>query len=59
MILDKESFPIPALCPYIEHDVWNGDWDCKADTILICEECKYGKGRKDPLAKRNKIKEEK
>ncbi len=29
------------------------DYACEYDTILICEDCKYGMGRKDPAAKCN------
>lgn len=40
-------------CPYIEHDEWNGDWDCKLGTTLDCDQCKYGGGRRNPHAKCN------
>ena len=31
-------------------------YDCGYNTSLICEDCKYGMGRKDPEVKSNKIK---
>ena len=34
---------------------FDGDFDCGYDTILDCEDCKYGSGRKDPEAKCNKL----
>ena len=37
------------------YDEWNGDFDCEYGTDLICEDCKYGVGRKDPEAKCNQI----
>ena len=43
-------------CPYIEHDEWNGDWDCGLGTTLECDQCKYGRGRRDPEAKCNQPK---
>ncbi len=36
-----------------EYDYW-GEFDCGYTTVLICEECKYEVGRKDPEAKRNR-----
>lgn len=33
------------------------DYDCEYETHLLCEECKYGGGRKDPEAKCNQSKE--
>ena len=35
-------------------DYW-GEFDCDYGTILSCDECKYGVGRKDPEAKSNQI----
>lgn len=35
------------------YDPYTGDYDCEYSTTLICEECKYGVGRKDPEAKCN------
>jgi hypothetical protein len=29
------------------------DWGCDYNTIIDCDECKYGGGRKDPEAKCN------
>ena len=37
-----------------EKDYW-GDFDCGYQTTLMCEDCKYGLGRKDPEAKCNQI----
>lgn len=37
------------------YDEWNGDYDCGYYTKLLCEECKYGLGRKDPEAKCNQL----
>lgn len=36
------------------YDEWNGDYDCEYDTIITCDECKYGVGKKDPEAKVNR-----
>lgn len=36
------------------HDYY-GEFDCGYGSILFCEECKYGLGRKDPEAKCNHI----
>lgn len=40
-----------------------GDYDCGYDTVLVCEDCKYGgmsgrRGGKDPEAKVNQPKDE-
>ena len=35
------------------YDAYTGDYDCDYDTLLLCEDCKYGVGRKDPEAKCN------
>lgn len=35
-----------------ETDYW-GEFDCGYQTTLICEDCKYGAGRKDPEARCN------
>lgn len=32
------------------------EYSCGYESVLICEECKYGCGRKDPQAKCNSIK---
>jgi len=37
------------------YDEFSGDYDCEYGTKLICEDCKYGMGRKDPEAKCNQI----
>jgi len=34
-------------------DEMNGDYGCHYNSVLSCEECKYGLGRKDPEAKCN------
>ena len=34
-------------------DDWTLEFDCGYRTTLLCEECKYGCGRKDPEAKCN------
>jgi len=38
------------------YDEFSGDYDCEYGTKLICEECKYGMGRKDPEANCNQFK---
>ena len=35
------------------YDQFTGDYDCGYNTILVCEECKYGLGHKNPEAKCN------
>jgi len=42
-------------CKYGIRDYW-GEYDCTANTTLECEYCKFGVGRKNPLAKCNQIK---
>lgn len=37
------------------YDEWNGDYTCDYDTVLDCDQCKYGFGRKDPEAKCNQL----
>ena len=37
------------------YDAYRGDYDCNYNTILTCDECKYGLGRKDPEARCNQI----
>lgn len=39
----------------LTYDEHNGDYDCDYGSVLTCEECKYGLGRKDPEAKVNKL----
>ena len=34
----------------LEYDAWNGDYACGCGSAIDCDECKYGKGRKDPNA---------
>ena len=46
---DRQRHP-KCLGTYDEH---NGDYSCDYQTILTCDECKYGVGRKDPAAKCN------
>lgn len=36
-----------------EYDPWSGDFGCGYRSKLMCDECAYGLGRKDPEAKRN------
>ena len=33
---------------------WGSDYECGFDTLIDCDECKYGGGRKDPEAKCNR-----
>ena len=40
-----------------KYDEWNGDYDCDYRSNLLCEDCKYGGGRKDPEAKCNQPKD--
>lgn len=37
------------------YDAWNGEFICDYDTVLTCDQCKYGFGRKDPEAKCNQL----
>lgn len=37
-----------------DYDYW-GEFDCDYGTVLTCDECKYGGGRKDPAAKCNAL----
>ena len=37
------------------YDEFTGDYDCDYQSVLTCEECKYGRGTKDPEAKCNQI----
>ncbi len=37
------------------YDEWSGYSDCEYNTTLMCEDCKYGVGRKNPEAKCNQI----
>lgn len=54
-ILDNLNQPNkhPKCKGYFDHTAVSYEWDCEYDTILECEECKYGMGRKDPEAKCN------
>lgn len=36
---------------------WGYEYDCEYPTTLSCDDCKYGGGRKDPLAKCNTVKD--
>ena len=38
---------------------FEGDFDCGYQTTLMCEDCKYGIGRKDPAARCNALHPEK
>ena len=38
------------------YNIFTGDYDCSYETILACEDCKYGMGWKDPEAKCNQLK---
>ena len=40
-------------CPYGFFDR-EGVFDCEINTKLDCDDCKFGLGRKNPFAKRNK-----
>lgn len=44
-------------CPYAERDYW-GDFTCGADSILSCDDCKYGAGDLDPFDIENQDMEE-
>lgn len=46
----------PKCKGYFIHNGWGTDFDCEYQSILDCEECKYGLGKKDPEAKCNKTK---
>ena len=35
------------------YDAYNGEYDCDYGSMLDCDQCKYGFGRKDPKAKCN------
>jgi len=37
-------------------NIFTGDYNCSYETTLVCEDCKYGMGRKDPAAKCNQRK---
>lgn len=37
----------------ITENTHTGDHDCGYNTTLTCDECKYGRGRKNPEAKCN------
>lgn len=39
-------------CRFVRDEI-NGDGDCDYDTDILCEECKYSGGKKDPEAKCN------
>jgi len=36
------------------YDEFTGDYDCGYESTIICEDCKYGAGSKNPEAKCNK-----
>lgn len=37
------------------YNPYEGDYDCGYSSLLDCEDCKYGHGRKDPEAKCNQL----
>jgi hypothetical protein len=37
------------------YEVWSGEYDCGYNTNIVCDECKYGAGRKDPEAACNTL----
>lgn len=39
-------------CRFVKDEI-NGDGDCDYDTTILCEQCKYCGGKKDPEAKCN------
>ncbi len=47
----------PKCKGFMTQDIgWGNEFECGYDTILTCDECKYGVGTKDPNAKANKLK---
>ncbi len=56
MIFNYETYKEkkhPKCLGWVKHTPNGSDSDCDYHTKLICEECKYGTGRKDPAAKCN------
>ena len=57
--LDRLIKPIPEKHPKCKgYKSWTScgyEYDCGYETDLICEDCKYGMGRKDPEAKCNQL----
>ena len=59
---------VPYLCITSKHPKCKGtkyysmdfgwEYDCEYNSILACEDCKYGLGRKNPKAKINQPKNE-
>ena len=47
----------PKCKGYWSHTPNGSEFDCEYGPVIICEDCKYGAGRKDPEAKCNQIKE--
>lgn len=44
----------PKCRGYRTQDIgWGSEYECGYETIIDCDECKYGGGRKDPEAKCN------
>ena len=37
------------------YDEFTGDYDCDYQSVLVCDECNYGAGRKNPEAKCNQL----
>lgn len=33
---------------------WGSDFECGYETSIDCDDCKYGRGKKDPNSKKNK-----
>ena len=52
--MDANEDHAHPLCRLI-HDEWNGDYGCGYSTSIDCDECKYGRGKKDPAAKCNAL----
>ena len=49
----REQQKHPKCKGYKEWTSYGYEYDCGYGTELICEDCKYGMGRKDPEAKCN------
>jgi len=45
----------PKCKGYWTYSCDGNEFDCEYETILSCDECKYGVGRKDPDARCNAI----
>lgn len=51
----KDIEDIHPLCR-LQFDARTGDYGCSYHSLLSCDECRYGAGRKDPEAKSNRPK---